>query len=38
VSRLSALRAEKGDRFQPAPLLVSLAESGGTFTAPVVPG
>jgi 3-hydroxyacyl-CoA dehydrogenase / enoyl-CoA hydratase / 3-hydroxybutyryl-CoA epimerase len=38
VTRLSALRAEKGDRFQPAPLLVSLAESGGTFTAPVVPG
>jgi len=38
VTRLRALRAEKGDRFQPAPLLVSLAESGGTFTSPVVPG
>jgi 3-hydroxyacyl-CoA dehydrogenase/enoyl-CoA hydratase/3-hydroxybutyryl-CoA epimerase len=38
VTRLSALRAEKGDRFQPAPLLVTLAESGGTFTNPPLLG
>jgi 3-hydroxyacyl-CoA dehydrogenase/enoyl-CoA hydratase/3-hydroxybutyryl-CoA epimerase len=38
VTRLTALRAEKGDRFKPAPLLVTLAESGGSFTAPVVAG
>jgi 3-hydroxyacyl-CoA dehydrogenase/enoyl-CoA hydratase/3-hydroxybutyryl-CoA epimerase len=34
VTRLTALRAEKGDRFKPAPLLASLAESGGSFTSP----
>jgi len=38
ASRLGALRAEKGDRFQPAPLLTELAASGGTFTAPIVTG
>lgn len=35
VTRLTALRAEKGDRFKPAPLLVSLAGSGGSFTSPL---
>jgi len=34
VARLSALAAEKGARFQPAPLLVSLAERGASFTDP----
>jgi 3-hydroxyacyl-CoA dehydrogenase/enoyl-CoA hydratase/3-hydroxybutyryl-CoA epimerase len=38
VSRLTALRAEKGERFQPARLLESLAASGGTFTSPLVTG
>ncbi|HYM81702.1 MAG TPA: 3-hydroxyacyl-CoA dehydrogenase NAD-binding domain-containing protein [Candidatus Limnocylindria bacterium] len=38
AARLTALRAEKGDRFKPAPLLVSLAESGGTFTGPAASG
>ncbi len=33
VSRLRALRAEKGGRFEPCALLVTLAESGGAFTA-----
>jgi 3-hydroxyacyl-CoA dehydrogenase/enoyl-CoA hydratase/3-hydroxybutyryl-CoA epimerase len=33
-ARLAALRAEKGDRFRPAPLLVQLAAEGGAFTAP----
>ena len=32
--RLNALRAEKGERFQPAPLLSRLAAEGGTFTTP----
>jgi 3-hydroxyacyl-CoA dehydrogenase/enoyl-CoA hydratase/3-hydroxybutyryl-CoA epimerase len=32
VSRLRALRAEKGGRFEPCALLVKLAESGGSFT------
>ena len=32
VARLGALAAERGARFQPAPSLVSLAESGGSFT------
>ena len=32
--RLIALRAEKGDRFEPAALLSRLAVQGGTFTAP----
>jgi 3-hydroxyacyl-CoA dehydrogenase/enoyl-CoA hydratase/3-hydroxybutyryl-CoA epimerase len=36
--RLIALRAEKGDRFKPAPLLSQLAASGGTFTSPLVTG
>ena len=31
-SRLIALKAEKGDRFRPAPLLARLAAQGGTFT------
>ena len=33
-SRLTALRAEKGERFRPAPLIVELAASGGRFTEP----
>lgn len=37
-ARLIALRAEKGDRFQPAALLSRLAAEGGTFTAPIVTG
>jgi len=32
AARLTALRAEKGERFKPAALLSRLAESGGTFT------
>lgn len=32
VARLRALRAEKGERFEPCALLVRTAESGGTFT------
>jgi 3-hydroxyacyl-CoA dehydrogenase/enoyl-CoA hydratase/3-hydroxybutyryl-CoA epimerase len=32
VARLRALRAEKGERFEPCALLVKLAESGGSFT------
>ena len=35
VARLRALRAEKGERFEPCALLVSKAEAGGTFTAPI---
>jgi 3-hydroxyacyl-CoA dehydrogenase/enoyl-CoA hydratase/3-hydroxybutyryl-CoA epimerase len=34
--RLIALRAERGDRFKPAPLLARLAAQGGSFTAPLV--
>jgi 3-hydroxyacyl-CoA dehydrogenase/enoyl-CoA hydratase/3-hydroxybutyryl-CoA epimerase len=37
-SRLTALRAERGDRFKPAALLVKLAAEGGTFTQAVVTG
>jgi 3-hydroxyacyl-CoA dehydrogenase/enoyl-CoA hydratase/3-hydroxybutyryl-CoA epimerase len=33
-ARLIALRAEKGERFEPAALLSRLAAEGGTFTAP----
>lgn len=36
LPRLIALSAEKGERFRPAALLASLAESGGTFTSPIV--
>ena len=32
--RLIALRAERGERFQPAGLLSKLAAGGGTFTSP----
>ena len=32
VLRLGALAAERGARFQPAPSLTRLAESGGSFT------
>ena len=32
--RLNALRAEKGERFLPAPLLARLAAAGQTFTEP----
>ena len=35
VSQLTALRAEKGARFEPARRLVELAQSGGTFTQPL---
>jgi 3-hydroxyacyl-CoA dehydrogenase/enoyl-CoA hydratase/3-hydroxybutyryl-CoA epimerase len=31
-ARLAALRAEKGERFQPAPLITELAAEGGSFT------
>jgi 3-hydroxyacyl-CoA dehydrogenase/enoyl-CoA hydratase/3-hydroxybutyryl-CoA epimerase len=34
-ARLTALRAEKGERFRPAPLIEELAARGGTFTEPV---
>jgi 3-hydroxyacyl-CoA dehydrogenase len=37
-ARLSALRAEKGERFAPAALLSRLAAEGKTFTAPIVVG
>jgi 3-hydroxyacyl-CoA dehydrogenase/enoyl-CoA hydratase/3-hydroxybutyryl-CoA epimerase len=37
-SRLIALRAEKGERFAPSPLLARLAAEGGTFTAPIAGG
>jgi len=33
-ARLTALRAEKGERFRPAPLIEELAARGGTFTEP----
>ncbi len=33
-ARLTALRAEKGERFKPAPLIEELAARGGTFTEP----
>ena len=36
--RLTALRAEKGERFAPAALLSRLAADGGSFTAPIVAG
>ena len=36
VARLRALRAEKGERFEPAKLLVTKAEKGETFTRPIV--
>jgi len=36
-SRLRALRAERGERFAPAALLIRLAAAGGTFTAPPTP-
>ena len=32
AARLTALRAERGERFRPAPLVTELAERGGTFT------
>ena len=32
-ARLSALRAERGERFRPANRIVELAAAGGTFTA-----
>jgi 3-hydroxyacyl-CoA dehydrogenase/enoyl-CoA hydratase/3-hydroxybutyryl-CoA epimerase len=35
VSRLGALRAEKGPRFEPCALLARTAADGGTFTQPV---
>jgi 3-hydroxyacyl-CoA dehydrogenase/enoyl-CoA hydratase/3-hydroxybutyryl-CoA epimerase len=34
-ARLSALRAEKGERFLPAPWISRLSAEGGTFTAPL---
>ena len=34
-ARLTALRAEKGERFRPAPLIEELAARGGRFTEPV---
>jgi 3-hydroxyacyl-CoA dehydrogenase/enoyl-CoA hydratase/3-hydroxybutyryl-CoA epimerase len=34
-SRLTALRAEKGPRFEPARRIIELARDGGTFTQPV---
>ena len=37
-ARLTALRAEKGERFKPAAMLSQLAASGGSFTAPIVSG
>jgi 3-hydroxyacyl-CoA dehydrogenase/enoyl-CoA hydratase/3-hydroxybutyryl-CoA epimerase len=36
VTRLRALRAERGERFEPCPGLVRRAEAGATFTQPVV--
>ena len=35
-SRLTALRAEKGERFAPAALLSRLATAGQTFTQPIL--
>jgi 3-hydroxyacyl-CoA dehydrogenase/enoyl-CoA hydratase/3-hydroxybutyryl-CoA epimerase len=37
-SRLTALRAERGERFKPAALLSKMAAAGETFTQPVVAG
>jgi 3-hydroxyacyl-CoA dehydrogenase/enoyl-CoA hydratase/3-hydroxybutyryl-CoA epimerase len=37
-ARLTALRAEKGERFRPAALLSRLAAEGGSFTNPIVAG
>ena len=37
-ARLSALRAEKGERFAPAAMLSRLVAEGKTFTAPIVVG
>ncbi len=37
-ARLMALRAAKGERFEPAPLVTELAAAGGTFTQPAVAG
>jgi len=34
AARLTALRAEKGERFRPAPLIEELAARNGTFTGP----
>jgi len=36
-ARLLALRAEKGERFRPVPLLARLAAAGGTFDGPLSP-
>ena len=36
VARLRALRAEKGERFEPCPGLVRRAEAGETYTQPLV--
>ena len=35
ASKLSALAAEKGERFTPSPRLVELARAGGSFTQPI---
>ena len=35
--RLRSLRAERGERFTPAPMLVRLAAEGGSFTQPPAP-
>jgi 3-hydroxyacyl-CoA dehydrogenase/enoyl-CoA hydratase/3-hydroxybutyryl-CoA epimerase len=35
LARLTALRAERGERFKPSELLTRLAEAGQTFTQPV---
>jgi len=37
-SRLTAFRAEKGERYAPSALLSRLVAEGGTFTAPIVAG
>jgi hypothetical protein len=34
-SRLTALRAEKGERFKPAAMLSRLASAGAMFTEPI---
>jgi 3-hydroxyacyl-CoA dehydrogenase/enoyl-CoA hydratase/3-hydroxybutyryl-CoA epimerase len=36
--RLTALRAEKGERFAPSALLSRLVAEGGSFTAPILAG
>ena len=38
VSRLTALRAEKGDRFEPSTLLADRARDGGSLSGPAVEG